>query len=86
MSYKNITAKAIRNVADNIEQSDGLEDESKSCARCTLSTTQSLGFIGNIIAAILSWETNHSIMWAAIQSFCGWFYVIYWYFFSQPPQ
>lgn len=83
MSYKNITAKAIRNVADNIEKGDILEDESKSC---TLSTAQNLGFIGNTIAAILSWETNHSIMWATIQSFCGWFYVIYWYFFSQPPQ
>jgi len=33
--------------------------------------------IGNVIAIIISWGINHSILWAIIHGFFGWFYVIY---------
>ena len=34
--------------------------------------------IGSIIAAILSWVTNHSIIYCILHVLCGWLYVIYW--------
>ena len=34
--------------------------------------------VGSIIAAILSWTTHHSILWCAIDTILGWFYVIFW--------
>ena len=33
--------------------------------------------IGVVIAVMLSWEANHSILWAIIHGFLSWFYVIY---------
>jgi hypothetical protein len=33
--------------------------------------------LGSIIAAVLSWMTWHSIIWAIIHGFFGWLYVIY---------
>ncbi len=39
-------------------------------------TTTGLG-IGNVIAAIVSWVTNHSIGWCIVHCLLGWFYVIY---------
>lgn len=33
--------------------------------------------LGTVIAVIVSWTTNHSILWAIIHGFFGWFYVIY---------
>lgn len=33
--------------------------------------------IGTIIAVILSWSVNKSILWAVIHGICGWFYIIY---------
>lgn len=33
--------------------------------------------IGNIIAAILSWSANQSILWACFHCVLGWIYVIY---------
>lgn len=33
--------------------------------------------IGNVVAAILSWVTNHSIVWCIVHCFFGWFYIIY---------
>ena len=47
----------------------------------TRSSTVSVGSgygLGSILAAILSWTVNHSILWAILHFFCGWFYVIYW--------
>lgn len=35
-----------------------------------------LGF-GGVLAIIISWSVNHSILWAIIHGFLGWFYVIY---------
>jgi hypothetical protein len=39
---------------------------------------ESLGLIGCIIAAILSWQTWHSLGWAVIHCLLGWLYVFYW--------
>jgi hypothetical protein len=33
--------------------------------------------LGTVIAAIISWTTNHSVLWAILHGFFGWFYVIY---------
>ncbi|MHC5201325.1 hypothetical protein [Myroides sp. LJL119] len=33
--------------------------------------------IGSILAVYLSWQRNHSILWAIIHFFLGWIYVIY---------
>jgi p-aminobenzoyl-glutamate transporter AbgT len=34
--------------------------------------------LGGLLAVILSWTVNHSIVWAILHFFCSWFYVIYW--------
>jgi len=39
-------------------------------------TYTGVGF-GTIIAIIVSWTTNHSILWAIIHGIFGWFYIIY---------
>ena len=36
-----------------------------------------LGSIGAVLAALLSWNVNHSILWALIHAFLSWFYVVY---------
>lgn len=33
--------------------------------------------LGSAIAVAISWSQHQSIIWAAIQGFFGWFYVIY---------
>ena len=33
--------------------------------------------IGTVLAVILSWTANHSVLWAVIHGLFGWFYVIY---------
>lgn len=33
--------------------------------------------LGTIIAVVVSWSRNHSILWAIIHGFLGWLYVIY---------
>jgi len=32
---------------------------------------------GSVIAIIISWALNHSVLWAILHFFCGWLYVIY---------
>ena len=39
--------------------------------------------LGSAIAVAISWSLHKSIVWAAIQGFFGWFYVIY-YAFTRP--
>ena len=34
--------------------------------------------LGTALAMILSWETNHSILWATLHGILSWFYVLYW--------
>lgn len=41
-------------------------------------TTNSGIGIGTVIAIIISWQLNHSVLWAVIHGICGWFYVLYW--------
>jgi len=42
-----------------------------------MSNTSSGIGIGSIIAVVLSWGVNKSILWAFIHGLFGWFYVIY---------
>lgn len=35
------------------------------------------GSIGAVLAALLSWKVNHSILWALVHAFLSWFYVVY---------
>lgn len=39
--------------------------------------------LGSAIAVAISWSLHQSIIWAIIQGFFGWFYVIY-YAFTRP--
>ena len=34
--------------------------------------------IGGLLAALLSWTRNSSVVWSVIHFFLGWFYVIHW--------
>lgn len=34
--------------------------------------------VASVIAAILSWITNKSILWCVVHYFLGLFYIIYW--------
>lgn len=36
--------------------------------------------LGSLLAVILSWTVNHSILWCILHFFCSWIYVIYWAF------
>ncbi len=38
--------------------------------------SKSLGF-GAVMAMILSWQLNHSILWMILHGCCSWVYVIY---------
>ncbi len=33
--------------------------------------------LGSVIAVVLSWATNHSILWALLHGLCGWLYILY---------
>jgi len=33
--------------------------------------------IGNIIAIVISWSVNHSVLWALIHGILGWLYIVY---------
>ena len=48
---------------------------------CNSSSTSGGIGIGVVLAVILSWTTNHSILWAIIHGFCSWLYVLYWVIF-----
>ena len=47
---------------------------SKRKGGCTIN----IGCLGFIIAFVLSWIVNKSILWGIIHGICQWFYVIYW--------
>lgn len=36
-----------------------------------------LTVIGQVIAVVLSWGVNHSVLWAIVHFLFGWLYVIY---------
>lgn len=33
--------------------------------------------LGSFIAILLSWNLNHSVLWALVHGLLGWFYVVY---------
>lgn len=33
--------------------------------------------VGTVIAVVISWSLNKSILWCILHGFFGWFYVIY---------
>ena len=33
--------------------------------------------MGSTLAMVISWDTNHSILWAIIHGFLSWIYVLY---------
>jgi hypothetical protein len=39
--------------------------------------------LGSAIAVAISWSLHKSVLWAVIQGFLGWIYVIY-YLFTRP--
>lgn len=39
-------------------------------------TTAGIGF-GSALAMAISFNVNHSILWAILHGICSWFYVIY---------
>ncbi len=39
--------------------------------------------LGSALAVAISWSLHNSVLWAAIQGFFGWFYVIY-YVITRP--
>ena len=44
-------------------------------------TSSGIG-IGSVIAIILSWTSNHSILWCILHGILSWFYVIYYVVFK----
>ena len=34
--------------------------------------------IGSVLAVVISWMANQSILWAIFHGLLGWLYVIYW--------
>jgi hypothetical protein len=38
--------------------------------------------LGTVIAAIISWSANHSILWLILHGILGWLYVIYYVIFK----
>lgn len=39
--------------------------------------------IGTILAVLVSWSLNKSILWAVVHGVCGWFYLAYVLFFHR---
>lgn len=44
------------------------------------SERNSFSSMGFVLALVLSWATNHSVLWAILHTIFGWFYVVYWGF------
>jgi len=38
--------------------------------------------IGAVIAVVISWTVNKSILWAFLHGACGWLYIIYYLIFK----
>ena len=39
--------------------------------------------LGTILAIVISFNVNKSILWAIIHGFFGWFYIVYYLFFRK---
>ena len=53
-------------------------DDGAGCAVGCLSVVITPGMI---LAMIMSWELNHSIIWALLHGWCSWLYVAYYAFY-----
>jgi hypothetical protein len=40
--------------------------------------------LGTILAIVISWSRNKSVLWAIFHAICGWFYVIYFVIVREP--
>lgn len=36
--------------------------------------------LGSVLAAVLSWSSNHSVLLAIVHAICSWLYVAWWCF------
>ena len=36
---------------------------------------------GLVLAMIISWDLNHSVLWAVLHGWASWGYIIYWAYF-----
>ena len=75
-----IVEKIVAEVLDNIEIELG---EQPMQRKYLIGTARTLDIVGAVVAVVLSWERNHSILWAIIHGFFGWWYVLYAYLFKQ---
>lgn len=41
--------------------------------------------VGVVLAIVISWSVNHSILWAILHGILNWFYVIYWCVWGDAP-
>lgn len=41
---------------------------------------------GCVLAVVISWSLNHSLLWAILHGFCSWFYVIYYAIYLEIPK
>lgn len=72
-AYKDLMRESIESIMSEINTDKESQDRSSKIIYKGMS-------IGNIIAAILSWELNRSILWCVLHTILGWFYVGYWYY------
>ena len=52
----------------------GKDNSNKGCGCCGGGI---FGSIGAVIAALLSYQVNNSLLWALVHAFFSWFYVAY---------
>ncbi|EQB92945.1 hypothetical protein CMU89_05035 [Elizabethkingia anophelis] len=72
---KNIQVVALLLIFSNLLLAQSGTTDSNSDIRDAV-TNSGLG-LGAIIAVVISWDRNKSILWAIIHGVLGWLYVIY---------
>ncbi|CAM3492056.1 hypothetical protein ELOC111193_07935 [Elizabethkingia occulta] len=72
---KNIQVVVLLLIFSNLLLAQSGTTDSNSDIRDTV-TNSGLG-LGAIIAVVISWDRNKSILWAIIHGVLGWLYVIY---------
>jgi hypothetical protein len=72
---KNILVVVLLLIFSNLLLAQSGTTDSNSDIRDTV-TNSGLG-LGAIIAVVISWDRNKSILWAIIHGVLGWLYVIY---------
>ncbi|KUY31591.1 MAG: hypothetical protein LBE39_18140 [Flavobacteriaceae bacterium] len=72
---KNILVIVLLLIFSNLLLAQSGTTDSNSDIRDTV-TNSGLG-LGAIIAVVISWDRNKSILWAIIHGVLGWIYVIY---------